>query len=84
MECCYNLDGYLVLGQPGGGSVNKVSPSIDYNKHIMNDLLPYAYCCRGGRRCETYYEKRPSAFTQSQYYSLLVAGMYLMYNTIRK
>ena len=61
MQCCYNLDGNLVLGQPGGGSVDKVSPTIDYNMHTMDDLLPYSFCCRGGRRCDIYYEKRPSA-----------------------
>ena len=59
-ECCYNAQGNLVVGSPGGGSVNSVVP-VDFPSlydHIEKDLIPYLYCCPWS--CGRYYEWRPS------------------------
>ena len=62
-ECCYNSQS-LVVGPPGGGSVN-LQPSVDFMssvKHITEDFIPFLYCCKAGQysQCDKYYEKRPS------------------------
>ena len=59
-QCCYNAAGSLVIGQPGGGSGDKMSPVVNYNQHVLTDLLPYVYCCKSGLKCDLYYEQRPS------------------------
>lgn len=69
-QCCYNEAGELVTGQPGGGSIDKMSPLINFNMHSMNDLLPYAFCCRGSAMtmCDTTYGARD--FRPSRYIPL--------------
>jgi hypothetical protein len=62
-ECCYNSQG-LVVGPPGGGSVNRQAP-VDFMssvKHITEDFIPFLYCCKAGQysQCDKYYQKRPS------------------------
>ena len=59
-ECCYNAQGNLVVGSPGGGSVNRFAP-VDYTsflRHIEEDLIPYLYCCP--ESCIQYFTCRPS------------------------
>ena len=75
-QCCYGDDGALVTGQPAGGSVDIVSPFVDFNAHLMNDLLPYAYCCRGGQLCNQYDELRPSRLALAPPYELPVPGIF--------
>ena len=45
-QCCYDNSGDLVTGQPGGGNADKTSPLVNFNQHILDDLLPYVFCCR--------------------------------------
>ena len=62
-QCCYDNDGELVVGSPGGGTVDRVSPG-DGKKtdHFLEDVLPWFYCCKGlFSNCrDTYYRFRPS------------------------
>lgn len=40
-----------------------MSPKIDYNRHLSDDVVPYIYCCKGQpglTDCQEYYEWRPS------------------------
>ena len=53
-----------------------MSPMIDYNLHLINDLLPYSFCCRGGNRCAQYYRSRPSMVEGAPEYVLPVPGTY--------
>lgn len=67
-QCCYRSDGTLIVGPPSGGSVDKVAPTGNGLKYLSNvfahfreDVLPYIYCCKGGKPdCSKYYERRPS------------------------
>ena len=77
LQCCYGEDGNLITGQTGGGSADKVSPMINYNLHLINDLLPYSFCCRGGNKCAQYYMLRPSMVEGAPEYVLPVPGMWL-------
>ena len=72
LQCCYGSNGSLVIGQPGGGSIDRISPLVNFNEHNMDDLLPYAYCCRGGRLCAQYDELRPSRLAQAPIYEFPV------------
>ena len=56
-ECCYNAQGNLVVGSPGGGSVNRFVP-YDFQNHVEEDLIPYLYCCP--ETCIDYFRCRPS------------------------
>ncbi len=59
-QCCYDNDGSLVVGNPGG-SVDKVSPVLNMFAHIQEDIIPYTFCCQGEfSNCNLYYERRPS------------------------
>ena len=59
-ECCYNIDGNLVVGAPGGGSADARSPQSDFNGHLRMDLAPYLLCCTGGSpNCAEYFSARP-------------------------
>ena len=60
-QCCYNGD-FLVTGQPGGGTVDLVSPDVDFIGHVVNDVIPYLLCCKAGvfSNCGEYYKNRPS------------------------
>ena len=49
-----------MVGAPGGGSVDKVSP-LNVFDHLKEDVLPAIYCCFGPfSNCDAYYQKRPS------------------------
>ena len=81
-QCCYNDDGVLVTGDLAGGHVQQSSPLIDFNAHNMNDLLPFAFCCRGSMpensRCNLYDEYRPSFLTSAEAYELPLSGIYMV------
>lgn len=55
-QCCYSNDGKLLVGPPGGGTLD-MSTGI---MHVFDDVLPYLVCCRFSKRCDLYYQKRPS------------------------
>ena len=67
-QCCYNKQGDLLEGPPGGSRVI-VSPvtdvytatGSDWSQYYKNDILPYIYCCKGEfPDCDAFFEKRPS------------------------
>jgi hypothetical protein len=66
----------MVSNQPGGGSVDKTSSMLDFNEHNMDDLLPYAFCCRSSSMpsCGEYERLRPSMLESAQAYELPVPG----------
>ena len=72
-QCCYDEAGRLITGQ-GGGSIDSVSPLTNYTTHVMEDLLPYTFCCHGGRKCDLYEELRPSRLDNEPDYVLPVPG----------
>ena len=61
-QCCYDDIGNLLVGAPGGGNVDRVSPDINIIDHFVEDLVPQWLCCKAGTfsNCATYYEHRPS------------------------
>ena len=85
-ECCYGRDGNLIVGPPGGGSVDKVSTvgstRLNYLsnliKHQFEDILPYVFCCKGIQTsCDIYYQKRPS--DNGTAYNPPIPGEYVSY-----
>jgi hypothetical protein len=70
------VSGNMVSNQPGGGSVDKTSPLLDFNEHNIDDLLPYAFCCRSSSMpsCGEYERLRPSMLESAQAYELPVPG----------
>ena len=63
-QCCYDSDGNINVGPPGGGTVDNIAP-VDLKtklKHFAVDVLPFFACCKAGilSDCATYYEYRPS------------------------
>ena len=74
-QCCYNNNGDLVTGQPGGGNADKTSPLVNFNQHILDDLLPYVFCCRTSLTmvlCDRYEDLRPSVLANAEPYELPV------------
>ncbi len=69
-QCCYKSDGNLVKGESAGGSVDTMSPNVDYNRHISDDVVPYIICCQAAditsTKCDEYYQWRPSG-TETEY-----------------
>jgi len=62
-QCCYDKDGQLLVGPPGGGTVDLYAPTdwTGFLKHLNHDVRPFFYCCRGEfSNCDSYYKKRPS------------------------
>ena len=61
-QCCYDGNGLLVTGPPGGGTVDLVSPDVSTSRHFLDDVLPFLLCCKAGvvSKCAQYYRKRPS------------------------
>ena len=61
-QCCYDKQGNLVVGAPGGGTVDRVSPGKSKVDHFLEDVLPFLWCCTGlFSNCrDTYYRFRPS------------------------
>ena len=60
-QCCYRNNA-LVVGPPGGGTVDLVSPDVDFIGHLIQDVIPYLLCCKAGifSNCAEYYRHRPS------------------------
>ncbi len=74
-QCCYRPGGSLLRGEPSGGSIDTMSPKIDYNRHLSDDIIPFIYCCKGQNEltnCNEYYQWRPSG--QEAQYRLPVPG----------
>ena len=63
-QCCYDKQGNIIVGPPGGGTVDKVAPRSIRSKinHFFEDVLPFMWCCKGEfSNCrDTYYRFRPS------------------------
>ena len=59
-ECCYNTNNVLILGYPGGGSLNMADSFVSKTTHLVKDVYPYLVCCLLSNDCDKYYEKRPS------------------------
>lgn len=55
-QCCYSNDGKLLVGPPGGGTLDMSTGFM----HVFDDVLPYLVCCRFSKQCDLYYQKRPS------------------------
>lgn len=55
-QCCYSNDAKLLVGPPGGGTLDMSTGFM----HVFDDVIPYLTCCRFSNRCDLYYEKRPS------------------------
>ena len=58
-QCCYNGDS-LIVGPPGGGTLDVVSPEKSFWGHMGRDVLPWFACCKLTNNCGRYYERRPS------------------------
>ena len=81
-QCCYNDNGVLVTGDLAGGHVEQMSPLVNFNAHNMNDLLPFAFCCRGSTnstKCDLYDVRRPSIIASAEAYELPVPGWIMLY-----
>ena len=61
-QCCYDHSGNIIVGPPGGGTVDQVSPNVSTTKHFFRDVLPFFLCCKAGlfSNCRRYYQSRPS------------------------
>lgn len=58
-HCCYTSDNIQLVGQRGGGALNRFSSNDVWNNYIR-DIEPYLMCCFLSDNCKFYYEKRPS------------------------
>lgn len=82
-QCCYRENGNLVKGEPSGGSVDITSPNVNYNRHLINDVIPYLSCCKGqtgSTNCDVYYQRRPSGNEMG--YILPIPGTFTVLNYI--
>lgn len=60
-QCCYDNVGNLLIGAPGGGSVDFVSQDVNPTQHHVVDIEAQILCCKGAfPDCNKYYERRPS------------------------
>ena len=62
-QCCYDNNGDLTTNPKSGGTLDIVAPSISFIEHMIEDVLPFLYCCKGKvmDNCrEYYYQARPS------------------------
>ncbi|PIK57234.1 hypothetical protein BSL78_05871 [Apostichopus japonicus] len=61
-QCCYGSDGNILVGPPGGGTVDAYAPGgfCGTVKNFWFDVLPFLACCKLISQCETYYEFLPS------------------------
>ena len=61
-QCCYDSNGDIIVGPPGGGTADLVSPDVSFTEHFFEDVLPFWLCCKAGifSSCGTYYQHRPS------------------------
>ena len=49
-----------MVGPPGGGSLDVVSPDKNIVGHFGRDVLPWFACCKFRDNCGKYYQRRPS------------------------
>lgn len=75
-QCCYKNES-LVKKEPAGGSADSFSPKSDFNRHLLQDLVPYVLCCKNGitSSCGSYYDARPSGSETG--YQLPIPGDYI-------
>ena len=62
-QCCYDKEGKLVVGPPGGGTLDKYHPKSSRFaslRHLKYDVYGWYLCCRLSKFCGVYYQKRPS------------------------
>ena len=62
-QCCYDFNGNLLIGPPGGGTINTIAPidTKSTSEHLEEDVLPFLYCCKAEQPyCDKYYQVRPS------------------------
>ncbi|XP_038044294.1 sushi domain-containing protein 2-like [Patiria miniata] len=59
-QCCYGKDGNILVGPPGGGTVDRYSPGDHFWKHQWFDVLPWLCLCKLSNNCKEYYKYRPS------------------------
>lgn len=59
-QCCYNKLGTLLIGFPAGGTLDLANSDDSTFKHWKQDVLPYYSCCIQEKKCDKYYEMRPS------------------------
>jgi hypothetical protein len=60
-QCCYDKNNRLLVGPPGGGTLDVAHSDVSKRDHFETDVLPYFYCCNPfTKACDKYYEKRPS------------------------
>jgi hypothetical protein len=62
-QCCYTKEGRLVVGPPGGGTIDRYhagSSRFSTLKHLKEDVYPWYLCCRLSDSCGLYYGSRPS------------------------
>ena len=60
LECCYDIDGSLLVGPNAGGSYLLYNPLFSFHNYFQQDRQPYQYCCSDSERCDLYYTHRPS------------------------
>ena len=58
-QCCYDSNSNLVVGPPGGGTLDLAHTDNPID-HFIEDVKPYYWCCILSDQCDLYYEKRPS------------------------
>jgi len=65
-QCCYGDDHVLLLGPPGGGTLDFEDSIVSILDNFVADALPYITCCKlGTDLCNKYYQKRPSIDSRS-------------------
>ncbi|RNA26539.1 sushi domain-containing 2-like [Brachionus plicatilis] len=57
-KCCYDSQGSLLVGPPGGGTL--IYNSYNSLNSELAIYAPYLRCCVLSDNCDLYYEKRPS------------------------
>ena len=60
IECCYDDFGALIVGANEGGSYQLYNPLFNHLDNYREDFQPYRHCCVMSRRCNLYYQYRPS------------------------
>ncbi len=61
-QCCYDKDGNIIVGPPGGGTEDTYSPDglTDTSRHFLYDVVPWFACCYFSDQCDKYYLYRKS------------------------
>ena len=49
-----------MVGPPGAGTLDVVSPEKSIWRHFGRDVLPWFACCELSNNCDKYYQRRPS------------------------